>query len=53
MAPIFGKTAKLVETAETRSHFQQAVLRIGNFLILTTLGLVAVILMVALFRGDR
>ena len=48
----FGRTAKLVETAETRSHFQQAVLRIGNFLILTTLALVALIFMVALFRGD-
>ncbi len=48
----FGRTAKLVETAEERSHFQQAVLHIGNFLILTTLALVALIFMVALFRGD-
>ncbi len=48
----FGRTARLVETAETHSHFQQAVLRIGNFLILTTLALVALIFMVALFRGD-
>ena len=48
----FGRTAKLVETAETHSHFQQAVLRIGNFLILTTLALVALIFMVALFRGN-
>ena len=48
----FGRTAKLVETAEERSHFQKAVLRIGNFLILITLALIALILMVALFRGD-
>ncbi len=48
----FGRTAKLVESAESRSHFQQAVLRIGNFLILTTLALVALIFLVALFRGD-
>src|SRR5574338_1506571 len=48
----FGRTARLVQTAQTRSHFQQAVLRIGNFLILTTLGLVALVLLVALFRGD-
>ncbi len=48
----FGRTAQLVETAESHSHFQQAVLRIGNFLILTTLALVAMIFMVALFRGD-
>jgi len=50
MATYFGKTARLVETAEQRSHFQRAVLRIGNFLILMTVGLVALILVVALFR---
>ena len=50
MNTYFGRTARLVETAEVRSHFQQAVLRIGNFLILTTLGLVALILTVSLFR---
>ena len=33
MNTFFGKTARLVETAKARSHFQQAVLRIGNFLI--------------------
>ena len=48
----FGRTAKLVESAHTTSHFQRAVLRIGDFLILVTLGLVALILMVALFRHD-
>ena len=48
----FGRTAKLVETAGTRSHFQRAVLRIGNFLILITLALVALILTIALFRHD-
>jgi H+-transporting ATPase len=52
MNTFFGRTARLVETAETESHFQKAVLKIGNFLILITLGLVALILMVALFRGD-
>ena len=48
----FGRTAKLVESAGTTSHFQKAVLKIGNFLIFTTLGLVALILVVALFRHD-
>jgi H+-transporting ATPase len=52
MNTFFGKTARLVETAQTRSHFQRAVLRIGNFLIYMTLALVAVILVAALFRGD-
>jgi H+-transporting ATPase len=50
MNSFFGKTARLVETAETHSHFQRAVLRIGNFLILVTAGLVSLILVVALFR---
>jgi H+-transporting ATPase len=48
----FGKTAHLVETAHTVSHFQRAVLRIGDFLIAIALVLVVVILLVALFRGD-
>jgi H+-transporting ATPase len=48
----FGKTAHLVETAHTVSHFQRAVLRIGDFLIVIALVLVVIILLVALFRGD-
>ncbi|MBI1213122.1 MAG: plasma-membrane proton-efflux P-type ATPase [Alphaproteobacteria bacterium] len=52
MSTYFGKTARLVDSAGAVSHFQRAVLRIGNFLILATIGLVAVILVVALFRGD-
>jgi magnesium-transporting ATPase (P-type) len=42
MNTYFGKTARLVEQAKTVSHFQRAVLRIGNFLILVTIGLVLV-----------
>jgi H+-transporting ATPase len=49
----FGKTAKLVEEAHTVSHFQQAVLKIGDYLIVIAVTLVALILSVALFRGDR
>jgi H+-transporting ATPase len=52
MATYLGKTAHLVETAGTVSHFQRAVLRIGNFLIFSTIGLVTLILIVALLRGD-
>jgi H+-transporting ATPase len=52
MNTYLGKTAHLVETAGTVSHFQRAVLRIGNFLIFSTIGLVALILAVALWRGD-
>jgi H+-transporting ATPase len=48
----FGKTAELVETAHTVSHFQRAVLKIGNYLIVLAVVLVAVIIAVAIFRGD-
>jgi H+-transporting ATPase len=52
MSTYFGKTARLVEQAGTVSHFQRAVLRIGNFLILCTVGLVAIILVDALYYHD-
>jgi H+-transporting ATPase len=48
----FGKTAGLVGEAHTVSHFQRAVLRIGDYLIVIAVALVALILAVALFRGD-
>ncbi len=48
----FGKTARLVEEAHTVSHFQRAVLKIGNYLIVIALALVTLILAVALSRGD-
>src|ERR1039457_2845867 len=48
----FGKTAQLVQEAHTVSHFQRAVLKIGNYLIILAVALVAVIITVALFRGD-
>jgi H+-transporting ATPase len=48
----FGKTAQLVQEAHTVSHFQRAVLEIGDYLILLAVALVAMIITVALFRGD-
>ena len=48
----FGKTAQLVQDAHTVSHFQKAVLKIGNYLIILAVALVAVIIIVAIFRGD-
>jgi H+-transporting ATPase len=48
----FGKTAQLVQEAHTVSHFQKAVLKIGNYLIILAVVLVAVIITVAIFRGD-
>ncbi len=49
----FGRTASLVQKAGAASHFQKAVLQIGNYLIYLSLGLVAVLLIVQLERGDR
>ncbi|HYX05623.1 MAG TPA: plasma-membrane proton-efflux P-type ATPase, partial [Bacteroidales bacterium] len=49
----FGKTTSLVEDTQSTSHFQKAVLRIGNYLIIVALLLVALILSVSLFRGDE
>ncbi len=48
----FGKTAKLVSTARSVSHFQKAVLTIGDYLIYLSLGLAAVLLLTMLVRGE-
>ncbi|MCA8881302.1 MAG: plasma-membrane proton-efflux P-type ATPase [Rhodobacteraceae bacterium] len=48
----FGHTAQLVQDGGSRSHFQRAVQQIGNYLIMLALVLVAVIILVSLFRGD-
>ena len=50
--PYFGKTAELVQEAHTVSHFQRAVLKIGDYLIVLAVVLVAVIIFAAIFRGD-
>ena len=48
----FGKTAQLVQEAHTVSHFQQAVLKIGKYLIILAVALVAVIIAVGIYRGE-
>jgi H+-transporting ATPase len=48
----FGKTAELVETAVTVSHFQKAVLKIGNYLIMLALAMVAIIIGMGIYRGN-
>jgi H+-transporting ATPase len=48
----FGKTAQLVQDAHSVSHFQRAVLKIGDYLIILAVALVTVIIAAALFRGD-
>jgi len=53
MNTFFGKTAELVEEAHNVSHFQRAVLKIGNYLIILATILVSIIITVAIFRGDN
>ncbi|NOX97816.1 MAG: plasma-membrane proton-efflux P-type ATPase [Nitrospirae bacterium] len=52
MNTFFGKTAKLVEESRTVSHFQKAVVKIGNYLIVIAAFMVAIIFIVALFRHE-
>jgi len=46
----FGKTASLVDQAKNVSHFQKAVLAIGDYLIYVSLVLVAILVLVQLYR---
>ena len=49
----FARTAKLVETAGAVSHFQKAVLTIGDYLIYISLGLATFLVLSQLVRGDK
>ncbi len=49
----FGKTAKLVAEAKTKSHFQKAVIRIGDYLIILNFILVLIVILSGLFRQER
>ena len=46
----FGRTAKLVASAGAKSHSQQAVMRIGDFLILMAIGLSMLLIGFELYR---
>jgi H+-transporting ATPase len=48
----FGKTARLVSSAKSVSHFQKAVLTIGDYLIYLSLLLAAALIIVMIFRGE-
>jgi H+-transporting ATPase len=50
MRTFFGKTAKLVEEAKTKSHFQKALIKIGDYLIALAIGLIVLVFLVAMFR---
>jgi len=46
----FGKTARLVSSAKSVSHFQKAVLTIGDYLIYLSLALVTILILVGIER---
>ena len=48
----FGKTAKLVAEAKTESHFQKAVVKIGDYLIALNFILVAIVIIVGVYRHE-
>ena len=48
----FGRTTELVGEAGAVSHFQQAVMRIGHYLIVIAVVLVAITVVVSIIRGN-
>jgi len=48
----FGRTTRLLQQKPPRSHFQQAVIRIGNYLIALAVSLVSVVFVISTIRGD-
>ncbi len=48
----FGKTAQLTEEAMTASHFQKAVVRIGDYLIVLAIVLVAIVFITSVIRHE-
>lgn len=52
MNTYFGHTARLVESAKTQSHFQKAVVKIGDYLIILVSVLVTLVFIIAAFRHE-
>ncbi len=50
MSTYFGRTTKLVEEAEQMSHFQKAIVKIGDYLMAIAAVLVTITIIVGLFR---
>jgi H+-transporting ATPase len=48
----FGKTTALVAEAKSRSHFQKAVIKIGDYLIAIAIILVSIVSLTSLFRHE-
>lgn len=48
----FGKTTRLLQAKPPRSHFQQAVVKIGDYLIVLAVALVAIVVAVSTLRAE-
>jgi H+-transporting ATPase len=53
ISSFFGKTTRLVGEAKTVSHFQKAVIRIGNYLIILAAIMVSAVFIAALLRQSN
>ncbi len=53
MRTYFGRTTKLVEEAKTQSHFQKAIVKIGDYLIFLAIAFAIIIFLVLIFRGEK
>jgi H+-transporting ATPase len=51
MHTYYGKTAKLVEEAVTKSHFEKIIMKIGNYLIALAVAMATVVLIAGFIRG--
>ncbi|MFW9895776.1 MAG: plasma-membrane proton-efflux P-type ATPase [Candidatus Thorarchaeota archaeon] len=49
----FGKTTQLVEEARTKSHFQKAIIKIGNYLIIIAIILVSIVFIIGFLRAEQ
>ena len=52
MDTFFGKTTRLLADVKTQSHFQKAIIKIGDYLIFLAAILVAIVFIVAIFRKE-
>lgn len=52
MGTYFGRTTELVQKAQTKSHFQKAIVRIGNYLITIAAILVSITILAGLLRHE-
>ncbi|PNX52893.1 MAG: plasma-membrane proton-efflux P-type ATPase [Thermoplasmata archaeon M9B2D] len=53
MNTYYGKTAKLVEEAVTKSHFEKIIMKIGNYLIALAITMAVIVFAAGIIRGDN